>query len=73
MKSVTQQIEVPFYPAMGKREVFNLFSGCKVILQKLTLAPPIGRPVAHLSVVSYRVLATIKPFCPHYLGLIIKL
>lgn len=62
----------PDVRGVGKKEIFSLFPGCRIVLEKLTLAPPVGRPVARLSVPLYRLLSSIKPLCTHYLGLIIK-
>lgn len=55
-----------------KNEIRELFPGCTVDLQKLTLAPPIGRPLARLSRRLYIVCSAIKPLCSHYLGIIQK-
>jgi 2-polyprenyl-3-methyl-5-hydroxy-6-metoxy-1,4-benzoquinol methylase len=53
-----------------KREINELFQGCSVRLERLTLAPPLARPLARLSPKLYRVAACVKPACTHYLGLI---
>jgi ubiquinone/menaquinone biosynthesis C-methylase UbiE len=55
-----------------KSEIEELFPGCTIDLQKLTLAPPIGRPLARLSRKLYIVCSAIKPLCSHYLGIIQK-
>ncbi len=56
-----------------RKEVIQLFPNCDVCLQKLTLAPPLGRRVAPISASLYRILSRIQPFCTHYLGAITKL
>ena len=56
-----------------KKEIRQLFPDCNISLQKLTLAPPIGRMAASISTTLYRVLSSIKPLCTHYLGIITKL
>jgi ubiquinone/menaquinone biosynthesis C-methylase UbiE len=60
----------PDVRGVGKAEIKDLFPGCDVSLQKLTLAPPIGRRVAPFSTTLYRALSCIKPLCSHYLGII---
>jgi len=55
-----------------KREIDELFPGCSICLEKLTLAPPLGRPLARASRTLYCVASTIKPLCTHYLGIIRK-
>ena len=63
----------PDVRGVGKREINRLFPNCKVSLQRLTLAPPIGRRVAPISTSLYKALSLIKPLCTHYLGIITKL
>jgi ubiquinone/menaquinone biosynthesis C-methylase UbiE len=63
----------PDVRGVGKSEIERLFPNCNVSLQKLTLAPPIGRRVAPISTTLYRALSQIKPLCTHYLGSITKL
>lgn len=58
---------------VAKKEIRQLFPDCDISLQKLTLAPPIGRIAASISTVLYRSLSRIKPLCTHYLGMITKL
>ncbi len=55
-----------------KQEIGQLFPGCRVYLERGTLAPPIGRLVAPISPFLYLVLSSTKVFCTHYLGLISK-
>jgi ubiquinone/menaquinone biosynthesis C-methylase UbiE len=62
----------PDVRGVGKSEIQQLFPNCKVSLQKLTLAPPIGRRIAPISTMLYRALSQIKPLCTHYLGIITK-
>jgi SAM-dependent methyltransferase len=63
----------PDVRGIKKKEIEELFSGCNLRLEKLTLAPPLGRPIARMSRTLYRVASTIKPLCTHYLGIIRKL
>jgi ubiquinone/menaquinone biosynthesis C-methylase UbiE len=51
-------------------EIRSLFPGCCLDLRKLTLAPPIARPVARISSTLHRVLSSIPPLRTHYLVLI---
>lgn len=62
----------PDVRGVDKAEIERLFPGCNISLQKLTLAPPIGRRVAPVSGSLYRTLSCIKPLCTHYLGIISK-
>lgn len=62
----------PDVRGIEKREIRLLFAGCSVALERLTLAPPLGRPLARRSVSLYRIAAAIKPLCTHYLGYIKK-
>jgi ubiquinone/menaquinone biosynthesis C-methylase UbiE len=62
----------PDVRGVGKAEIKDLFPGCDISLQKLTLAPPIGRRVAPVSTSLYRALSCIRPLCSHYLGIISK-
>ncbi len=55
-----------------KREIGQLFPGCRVYVKRVTLAPPIGRLVAPMSPLVYVVLSSLRVFCTHYLGLIAK-
>jgi len=62
----------PDVRGVDRAEIRQLFPDCNVSLQKLTLAPPIGRRVAPISTSLYRALSLIKPLCTHYLGIITK-
>ena len=62
----------PDVRGVRKSEIEHLFPNCNVSLQKLTLAPPIGRRIAPISTSLYRALSLIKPLCTHYLGIITK-
>ena len=55
-----------------RREIVKLFPGCRFEFRKLTLAPPIGRPLARVSTLLYRVLSAIKIFDTHCLATIHK-
>jgi len=52
---------------IGKKEIYKLLPGCTFQFTKLTLAPPIGRPVAALSPFLYHLLSRIPMLCTHYL------
>lgn len=62
----------PDVRGIKRDEIGQLFSGCHIDVQKITLAPPIGRPVAHVSHTLYGALSRIKPLCSHYIGVITK-
>lgn len=63
----------PEVRGVKRSEIERLFPNCNISLQKLTLAPPIGRRVAPISTPLYRALSCIKPLCTHYLGIISKI
>lgn len=52
---------------IGKKEIYELLPGCTFQFRKLTLAPPLGRPVAALSPFLYHLLSQIPLLCTHYL------
>lgn len=62
----------PDVRGIRKHEIRELFSGCRVQLGRVTLAPPIGRLVARHSLLLYMLLSRTKIFCSHYLALIRK-
>lgn len=62
----------PDVRGVTREEIAQLFANCKVVLQKITLAPPLGRCVAPVSPSLYSALSRIKPLCTHYLGAITK-
>ena len=57
---------------MPRREITQLFPGCRFEFRKLTLAPPIGRPLARVSTLLYRTLSALKIFDTHCLAAIHK-
>lgn len=52
---------------IARREIRTLLNGFQIRLQRVTLAPPIGRTVAKASVLCYRLLAAIPFLRTHYL------
>lgn len=62
----------PNVQGIKKKEVFRLFPGCKIELQRITLAPPIARLVAPYSVMACYIFEQFKIFNTHYLGVIRK-
>ena len=62
----------PDVRGVRREEIAWLFPGCNISLQRLTLAPPLGRWVAPISPALYRGLSRIKPLCTHYVGAITK-
>jgi SAM-dependent methyltransferase len=62
----------PDVRGIGKGEIARLFPGCTMQLKKLTLAPPLGRPLARMSTFLYCAASAIKPLCTHYMGIITK-
>jgi SAM-dependent methyltransferase len=62
----------PDVRGIARSEIRQLFPDCQIHLEKLTLAPPLGRPIARVSHGLYRAVSAIKPLCTHYLGIIRK-
>jgi SAM-dependent methyltransferase len=58
--------------AVGRREIADLFPGCRIALDRATLAPPIVRLLAPRSWLLCQVLDTIPLLRTHYLGVIRK-
>lgn len=55
------------------KEVRSLFPGCHIEFHKVTLAPPLSRPVARLSRTLHAILSSIAPLRTHYLALITRI
>lgn len=51
---------------IGREEIRRLLDGFCVQLRRVTLAPPIGRPAARISLVLYRLLAAVPLLRSHY-------
>ena len=62
----------PEVRGVRRGEIESLFSGCRVTLQRVTLAPPVARRLARRSWLSCLLLERIPGFCTHYLGAIQK-
>lgn len=62
----------PDVRGIPRREIVKLFPGCRFEFRKLTLAPPVGRPLARVSTLLYRALSAIKIFDTHCLATIHK-
>lgn len=62
----------PDVRGVTNKEIRELFPKCKVYLEKLTLAPPLGRPIARISTSLYGVISGLKLLNTHYLGIIRK-
>jgi len=56
----------PDVRGIGRREIRDLLRDFRIRLQRVTLAPPIGRTVAKLSLLGYRALAAIPWLRTHY-------
>jgi SAM-dependent methyltransferase len=55
-----------------KKEIYDLFPGCRVSLRRVTLAPPVVRKLAPYSWMGCYLLEKIPWLCTHYLGAIQK-
>jgi len=62
----------PDVRGVKRREISQLFPGCRITLQRLTLVPPLVRLLAPYSWLACYVLGKIPWLCTHYLGLISK-
>jgi ubiquinone/menaquinone biosynthesis C-methylase UbiE len=62
----------PDVRGVKRREIFQLFPGCRITLQRITLAPPLVRLLAPYSWLACYVLGKMPWLCTHYLGLISK-
>jgi hypothetical protein len=62
----------PDVRGVKRPEIERLFPGYKITGRRLTLAPPLGRPIARLCCPLYHVLAELRPFCTHYMYLLEK-
>ena len=57
---------------LAKSEIVQLFSGCDIVLERTTLAPPVARAIAPRSFLACFFLEKIKLFDTHYIGYIRK-
>jgi SAM-dependent methyltransferase len=62
----------PDVRGIRKGEIAQLFPGCRVELQRITLAPPLARVLAPYSWVACYLLERLRVFNTHYLGVIRK-
>ena len=62
----------PDVRGVAKREIYQLFPGCRIELQRITLAPPLARLVAPYSWLACYLLEKIPFLRTHYLGIIQK-
>jgi ubiquinone/menaquinone biosynthesis C-methylase UbiE len=62
----------PDVRGVTQKEISVLFPGLSILLQRITLAPPIGRVIGPKSASLYRLLSLVKPLCTHYLGFLRK-
>jgi ubiquinone/menaquinone biosynthesis C-methylase UbiE len=62
----------PDVRGVKKREIHQLFHGCRIALHRTTLAPPIGRRIAPRSWLACYLLEKVPFLCTHYLGVIQK-
>ena len=62
----------PDVRGVKRREISQLFPGCHIKLQRITLVPPLVRLLAPYSWLACYVLGKIPWLCTHYLGLISK-
>lgn len=62
----------PDVRAVGRREIHALFRGCRVVLRRVTLAPPIARRMAPRSLALCSLLELVPLLRTHYLAAITK-
>jgi ubiquinone/menaquinone biosynthesis C-methylase UbiE len=54
------------------REIRKLFAGCDIYLRRTTVVPPLARIIGRRSALLYLILASLKVFSTHYVGLFRK-
>jgi ubiquinone/menaquinone biosynthesis C-methylase UbiE len=57
---------------VNRREICQLFPGCRLDLKRITMAPPLTRFLAPYSYLACYMLGKFSPLCTHYLGVIRK-
>jgi SAM-dependent methyltransferase len=62
----------PDVRGIRKKEIVRLFPGFDVHLERVTVAPPLGRILGKISPLAYQVTSSMKVLCTHRLGLIQK-
>jgi ubiquinone/menaquinone biosynthesis C-methylase UbiE len=62
----------PDVRGIAKAEIDELFSGCQITLERITLAPPLLRALAPYSWLGSYLLSAVPWACSHYLGTIRK-
>src|SRR5207245_4975939 len=62
----------PDVRGVKKQEIHQLFPGCRIALERITLAPPLVRLLAPYSWLACCLLEGIPFLCTHYLGVIQK-
>jgi SAM-dependent methyltransferase len=60
----------PYVQPVTKEDIRNLFPGCSLDLQRISLAAPLVRLLAPRSWGACSVLSRLRPLCTHYLGAI---
>jgi SAM-dependent methyltransferase len=60
----------PHFVGVSRREIGQLFPGCHLRLRSLTLAPPLARRLAPLSLLACQLLAAVPLLRTHYLAFI---
>ena len=55
-----------------RQEIAQLFPGCRIELERITLLPPLARVLARYSYLGCYLLEKLPPLCTHYLGVIRK-
>jgi len=58
----------PDVRGVTRKEISQLFPGLSIFLKRITLAPPVGSAIGPIAPTLYRLLASFKPLCTHYLG-----
>ena len=62
----------PDVRGVRKKDIYDLFSDCKIYLKRITLAPPITRFLAPRSYLLSYLLESMRFLNTHYLGVIKK-
>ncbi|MGH7783884.1 MAG: methyltransferase domain-containing protein, partial [Candidatus Binatia bacterium] len=62
----------PDVRGVKRHEIYQLFSNCRIDLERITLLPPLARALAPYSYLACYLLEKFPPLCTHYLGVIRK-
>ncbi|MCU1309730.1 MAG: uncharacterized protein JWO20_855 [Candidatus Angelobacter sp.] len=62
----------PDVKGVNRKQIEHLFAGSHLDLCRITLAPPLARPIGRFSPLLYQAASSAKLFCTHFAGVIEK-